>query len=177
MPEALRDLRGQPDHAQRGCGAQRGTALRSSHNLAFTLIEIMAVVLIIGLLASIVGVQVIGQLDAARVGTTKTQIKQLESALAFYHMDNGRYPSTEQGLQALVQKPASAPEPRSYRAGGYLTGGALPLDGWSSPFQYQAPGSHNPTGFDLWSLGADAAPGGQDTDTDVGNWIEAATGS
>jgi general secretion pathway protein G len=140
---------------------------------AFTLIEIMAVVLIIGLLASIVGVQVISQIDRARVGTAKTQIKQLESAFAFYHMDNGRYPTTEQGLAALIEKPASAPEPRNYRAGGYLQGGAVPLDPWGQPFQYQSPGTHNPGGFDLWSLGADGAPGGNDSDSDIGNWVEA----
>ena len=136
----------------------------------FTLIEIMAVVLIMGMLAGIVGVAVIGQIDGARVKTTETQIKQIESAIAFYQMDNGRPPSTEQGLQALVTKPTIGPEPRNYRSGGYLKGNKLPVDGWQNDFQYQFPGTNNPESFDLWSLGADGTPGGSDNNADIGNW-------
>jgi general secretion pathway protein G len=138
----------------------------------FTLIEIMAVVIIMGLLAGIVGVAIFGQLGTARVNTTRTQLKQLESALAFYQMDNGRFPSTEQGLQALIEAPTIGPEPRNYRPGGYLQGGELPQDAWGNPFQYEFPGSNNVGGFDLWSLGADGQPGGNDTDADIGNWAE-----
>lgn len=147
---------------------------RRSHRRqrAFTLIEIMAVVIIMGLLAGIVGVAIFGQLDTARVNTTRTQMKQLEAALSFYQMDNGRFPTTEQGLQALVQPPTSAPEPRSYRPGGYLQGGKLPEDAWGHPFQYEMPGRNNEQGFDLWSLGADGKAGGEGTDADVGNWVE-----
>ena len=143
---------------------------RPRRRAGFTLIEIMAVVLIMGLLASIVGVAVIGQIDSARVNTTRTQIKQIESALAFYQMDNGRLPSTEQGLSALVTKPTIGPEPRNYRPGGYLQGKEVPLDGWQNSFQYQAPGTNNPESFDIWSLGADGTPGGTDADADIGNW-------
>lgn len=136
----------------------------------FTLIEIMAVVLIMGFLAGIVGVAVFGQIDKARVTTAETQIKQLESALAFYQMDNGRFPNTDQGLDSLVRQPTTAPEPRNYRPGGYLQGGQVPVDPWGNPFQYESPGQLNQTGFDLWSLGADGAQGGSGVDADIGNW-------
>lgn len=138
----------------------------------FTLIEIMAVVIIMGLLMGIVGTAIFSQLDTARVNTTRAQVKQLESALAFYQMDNGRFPTTEQGLEALVQRPSSAPEPRNYRSGGYLQGGKVPEDPWGNPYQYEMPGRNNLQGFDLWSLGADGQPGGTDTDADIGNWTE-----
>lgn len=145
---------------------------RRRRNAAFTLIEIMAVVLIIGLLGGIVGVVIFGQVDSARVTTARTQIKQIESALEFYRLDNGRYPTTEQGLRALVEKPTGAPEPRRWRREGYLQGGAVPTDPWGEPFEYVQPGSNNPYTFDLWSLGADSAPGGEDVDAEVGNWSE-----
>lgn len=138
----------------------------------FTLIEIMAVVVIIGLLAGIVGVAVFGQLDKARVNTTQAQMKQIESALAFYQMDNGRFPTSEQGLQALVAKPTIGPEPRNYRPGGYLQGGQVPRDAWGNPYQYAYPGQQNQGSFDLWSLGADGSPGGDGVDADIGNWSE-----
>jgi general secretion pathway protein G len=145
---------------------------RASRRSGFTLIEIMAVVLIMGLLAGIVGTVVVNQIDQARTQTARAQIKQLESALTFYQMDNGRFPTTEQGLQALVEKPSGAPEPRNYRPGGYLQGGQVPSDPWDVPYQYAWPGQRNPHGFDLWTLGADNAPGGEGSDQDVGNWPE-----
>jgi general secretion pathway protein G len=138
----------------------------------FTLIEIMAVVLIIGLLTTIVGAVVFSQVDSARVTTARTQIKQIEAALDFYRLDNGRYPTSEQGLEALVQRPAIAPEPRNYREEGYLSGGSVPLDPWGIDYEYESPGTHNTRGFDLWSLGADSAPGGEGTDADIPNWTE-----
>jgi len=146
--------------------------LRRRRSEAFTLIEIMAVVLIIGLLGGVVGVVIFGQVDSARVTTARTQIKQIEAALEFYRLDNGRYPTTEQGLRALVEKPTSAPEPRRWRPEGYLHGGAVPADPWGEPFQYVQPGTNNPYSFDLWSLGADAAPGGAGIDAEIGNWTE-----
>lgn len=144
----------------------------SRRSAGFTLIEIMAVVLIMGLLAGLVGVAIFGQIDSARVTTTQTQMKQIEQALTFYQMDNGRFPTTEQGLEALVREPAIGPEPRNYRPGGYLQGDQVPRDAWGNPYQYENPGQHNPESFDLWSLGADGAPGGSDTDADIGNWSE-----
>lgn len=140
----------------------------------FTLIEIMAVVLIMGLLAGIVGVAIFGQIDKARVTSTSTQIKQLESALAFYQMDNGRFPTSEQGLTALVHPPSSAPEPRNYRPGGYLQGGEVPVDAWGNEFRYEMPGQVNGSSYDIWSLGADGQPGGEGVDADIGNWSELA---
>jgi general secretion pathway protein G len=139
---------------------------------AFTLIEIMAVVLIMGLLMGIVGTVVFSQVDKARVTTANSQIRQLEAALDFYRMDNGDYPTSEQGLDALVRKPSIEPEPRDWRPEGYLQGGRLPKDPWGEPFQYMEPGAHNPYAFDLWSLGADRKPGGEGVDADVGNWVD-----
>ena len=137
----------------------------------FTLIEIMAVVLIMGFLAGIVGVAVVAQIDKARVTTTRTQIKQLEAALAFFQMENGFFPSTDQGLQALVEMPTAGREARNYREGGYLQGGEVPLDAWQSPYQYESPGQFN-RDYDIWSLGADGVPGGTGVDADIGNWPE-----
>jgi len=142
----------------------------------FTLIEIMAVVLIIGLLGGIVGAAIFGRIDQARVTTAKTQIKQIEAALDFYRMDNGKYPTTDQGLDALVHPPTIEPIPRNYRPEGYLSGGKVPSDPWNNPYNYLSPGQNNAYSFDLWSLGADGAPGGSDTDSDVGNWAEEGQG-
>ncbi len=136
----------------------------------FTLIEIMAVVLIMGLLMAVVGVNIKSQIDKARVATAKAQLTQLESALEFYRMDNARYPNTTQGLQALVEKPSGSPEPRNYPPGGYLKKRDALLDPWGERFQYESPGTHNPHAFDLWSNGADFTPGGSDTGADIGNW-------
>jgi general secretion pathway protein G len=138
----------------------------------FTLLEIMAVVVIMGLLMGIVGTAVFGRINEARVTTTRAQIDQLEAALTFYQMDNGRFPTTEQGLAALVQPPTIAPEPRHYNAAGYLKKKQLPLDGWGNPYEYEMPGSNNTDSFDLWSLGADGQPGGSGIDADLGNWLE-----
>jgi general secretion pathway protein G len=109
-------------------------------------------------------------MDSARIKTTEAQIDQLEGALEFYRMDNANYPTTEQGLEALVREPTSPPEPRRYQEGGYLQRSALPLDPWGEPYQYRAPGEHNPRGFDLWSYGSDRAPGGEGDAADLGNW-------
>ena len=138
----------------------------------FTLIEIMAVVLIMGMLMGLVGVAVFQQVDKARVQTTKIRIKNLESALEFYRMDNSRYPSSEQGLAALLVKPVSEPEPRNYPPGGYLQRGGLDAlkDAWENKLFYENPGQHNIHSFDIWSLGADEEAGGEDTDADIQNW-------
>lgn len=135
----------------------------------FTLIEIMAVVLIMGLLMGLVGVSVFSQVDKARVVTAKAKITQVENALEFYRMDNSRYPTTEQGLRSLREAPSGA---KSYPRGGYLQKEEALRDPWDHPFQYQSPGTHNQNGFDLWSLGADSAAGGTDLDADIGNWEE-----
>ena len=139
-------------------------------NRGFTLIEIMAVVLIIGMLSGIVGFAVFQQVDKARVVTAKTQISRLESSLELYNMDNGRFPTSEQGLEALISEPTTAPEPVNYQPGGYLKGGELPLDPWGYEFQYESPGINNPDSFDLWSFGKDGTPGGEGLNADLGNW-------
>jgi general secretion pathway protein G len=133
----------------------------------FTLIEIMAVVLIIGLLSALVGVAIFPQIDKARVNTTKTQIRMLDGALETYRMDNARFPTSEQGLRALIVPP---PDARSTQS--YLREKRVPDDPWGNPYQYEAPGQHNQDGYDLWSLGADGSPGGEGVDADIGNWAE-----
>ena len=87
-------------------------------------------------------------------------------------MDNGKFPTTEQGLAALVEEPSSDPVPRNYPRGGYLNRGRVPDDPWNNPYQYEAPGQNNEHAFDLWSLGSDGSPGGEDVDADIGNWTE-----
>ena len=138
----------------------------------FTLIEIMAVVLIIGLLSGIVGVAIFRQVDRGRATAAKAQISNLESVLELYRMDNARFPTTEQGLEALVTRPASSPEPRNYPEGGYMSSSRLPVDPWGEPYQYESPGQHNRSSFDLWTFGADGTPGGEGVDADIGNWAE-----
>jgi len=136
----------------------------------FTLIEIMAVVLIMGLLMGMVGLQVFAQVDKARVATAKAKIAQLESALEFYRMDNARYPTTDQGLESLLRKPSGAPEPRNYPPEGYVKRVDALADPWGERYRYLSPGQHNPHTFDLWSLGADSSPGGEGADAEFGNW-------
>jgi general secretion pathway protein G len=164
---------GSSRHRDRSAAGRPVTGFRRApwREDGFTLIEIMAVVLIMGFLAGIVGVAVVAQIDKARVTTTKTQIKQLEAALTFFQMENGFFPSTDQGLEALVEKPTIGREPRSYREGGYLHGGVVPLDAWQSPYQYESPGQIN-RDYDIWSLGADGVAGGTGADADIGNWPE-----
>lgn len=147
-----------------------------THEAGFTLIEIMAVVLIMGMLMTLVGLAVFQQVDKARATTARAKIAQLESALEFYRMDNSHYPTTEQGLVALIVKPESQPAPRNYPAGGYLKRRDALDDPWGAPYQYQSPGQHNAHSFDLWSLGADQSEGGEEVDADVGNW-DSPTGS
>ena len=140
------------------------------HRAGFTLIEIMAVVLIIGLLSSIVGFAVFQQVDKGRVTATRVQISNLEGVLELYRMDNARFPTSDQGLAALVRATTSPPEPRNFPAGGYLKGGRVPRDPWGEAYQYESPGSNNQHFFDLWSLGADGRSGGTGLDADIGNW-------
>lgn len=144
--------------------------MRTDRTGGFTLIEIMAVVLIIGMLSGIVGFAVFQQVDKARAVTARAQIDRLESSLELYNMDNGRFPNTDQGLEALISRPTSAPEPLNYQPGGYLKGGELPLDPWGNEFQYESPGVNNTDSFDLWSFGKDGVPGGEDLNADIGNW-------
>ena len=135
----------------------------------FTLIEIMAVVLIIGLLSTLVGVAIFPQIDKARVSTARSQIKMLDAALETYRMDNAKFPTSDQGLVSLVNPP---PDARSAPAGGYLRQRRVPDDPWGNSYQYESPGQHNSYSYDIWSFGADGSPGGAGVDADIGNWSD-----
>ena len=132
----------------------------------FTLIEVMVVVVILGILAAIVVPKVMDRPDAARITKARQDIRALESALNLYKLDNYNYPSTDQGLISLVEKPAGNPEPKNWKSGGYLD--RLPKDPWGNEYQYLSPGTRGP--IDLFSLGADGRPGGDGVNADVGNW-------
>jgi general secretion pathway protein G len=132
----------------------------------FTLIEIMVVVIIIGLLAAVIVPEVIHRVDDARIAKAKQDIQALETALTMFRLDNSKYPTTEQGLQALVQQPTD-PSIRHWRPGGYLQ--HVSKDPWGNDYQYTSPGQHNKD-YDLYSLGADGQPGGEGNDADIGNW-------
>jgi general secretion pathway protein G len=127
----------------------------------FTLIEILVVVFIIGLLATIVSVNVIGQTDNARITKAKADLKQIEQGLHLYKLDNGIYPTTDQGLAALVQKPTSAPQPRKYNAEGYIQ--KIPEDPWGNPYVYLSDGQS----FVLRCFGGDGEQGGEGKNTDI----------
>ena len=136
-------------------------------NRGFTLIEIMVVIVILGILAALVVPKVMSRPDEARVVAAKQDIASLMQALKLYRLDNKRYPTTEQGLQALVSKPAQNPQPDNWKTGGYVE--RLPADPWNNAYQYLNPGLHGE--IDVYSLGADGAPGGDGFDADVGNWM------
>jgi general secretion pathway protein G len=132
----------------------------------FTLIEIMVVVVILGLLATLVLPRVIGRQEEAFVVKAKADINALSAALKLYKLDNFTYPSTEQGLESLVKKPEGDPVPKHWKKGGYIE--RLPKDPWGHPYQYLYPGEKME--FDLWSLGADGQTGGEGDNADIGNW-------
>jgi general secretion pathway protein G len=135
----------------------------------FTLIEVMVVIIILGLLAAIVMPRLVGQTDKARYEQAKIQMRILEDALKRYKLENGHFPTTSQGLQALVQKPSSPPVPRDWPEGGYLDKPEVPADPWGNEFIYVSPGQHGPD-YDLMSLGADGIEGGEGYDKDVQSW-------
>jgi general secretion pathway protein G len=139
-----------------------GHATRQS---GFTLIEIMVVVIIIGILAAIVAPNVIGRVDDAQITKAKAEITNIENAMKFYRLDNFQYPTTEQGLEALVTKP-NDPTIRNWKPGGYLD--RLPVDPWGNPYQYLNPGNNGE--IDIYTLGRDGQPGGEGLDADIGNW-------
>jgi general secretion pathway protein G len=141
---------------------------RSEDRRGFTLIEIMVVVIILGLLAVLVAPRVIGKLAVAKDKAAHAQIELLGTALDSYRLDNGTYPSTQQGLEALWTKPASAPEARRW-AGPYLKK-RVPEDPWGNGYVYRSPGETNPDSYDLVSLGADGAPGGEGENGDIKSW-------
>lgn len=137
----------------------------------FTLIEIMVVVVIIGILIGLVAPNILSRVDESRVTAARTDITTLESALEMYRLDNHHYPTTDQGLQALIAKPNGSPEPRNWNSQGYLKKGKLPKDPWGNDYRYISPGSDR-RAFEIYSMGADGREGGEGYDADLFNWIE-----
>ncbi len=142
-------------------------APRPGHQSGFTLLEIMVVIFIIGLLVAIVAPNVLSNQDDGMQQKARADLSTLEQALDMYRLDNYRYPTTQQGLAALVSPPTSDPQPDNYREGGYIR--RLPEDPWGNPYHYASPGQHGRV--DLYSLGADDQPGGESIDADIGNWM------
>ncbi|HEY1057175.1 MAG TPA: type II secretion system major pseudopilin GspG [Limnobacter sp.] len=132
----------------------------------FTLIEIMVVVVILGILATLVVPKIMGRPDEARVVAARQDIASIMQALNLYRLDNSRYPTTEQGLQALVQKPTTEPQPNNYKQGGYLS--KVPNDPWGNPYQFLSPGLKGEV--DVMSFGADGKAGGEGVNADIGSW-------
>ena len=142
---------------------QLGPAPSQQHG--FTLIEIMVVVIIIGILAAIVAPNVIGRVDDAQITKANVEISNIENAMKFYRLDNFAYPTTEQGIDALVTKP-NDPNVRNWQTGGYLE--RLPKDPWGNPYLYLNPGNNGE--IDIYTLGRDGRPGGVEINADIGNW-------
>jgi general secretion pathway protein G len=141
---------------------------RKTQRSAFTLIELLVVIIVLGLLAALVGPRILGRVSEAKTATARTQIELLGTALDNYRLDTGSYPTTEQGLDALNKVPTREPIPLNWH-GPYVKRD-VPNDPWTRPYVYKSPGEHNPTSYDLSTLGRDGQPGGEGEDTDVMNW-------
>jgi len=142
--------------------------MKTRNNAGFSLVEILVVLVIMGLLISVVAPTVLNRADEARVGKVLADFKNIETALKIYRLDKYVYPTTEQGLEALVEASTLEPEPRNFKEGGYLE--EIPLDPWGRPYLYMSPGEHGEV--DIYSLGADGLAGGEDQSLDLGNWKE-----
>ena len=140
--------------------------MKKSYQQGFTLIEIMIVIVIMGIMASLIVPKIMGRPDEARIIASKQDIASILQALKLYKLDNQRLPSTEQGLQALVTKPSSPPIPSNWKVDGYLD--KLPKDPWGNPYQYLSPGLHG--SIDVFSFGSDGVMGGEGNDADIGSW-------
>ena len=156
MQIAFSDLKNSASRRPQSSRLQRG----------FTLIEIMVVVVIMGILAALVVPKLMGRTDDARIIAARQDIATVLQALKLYRLDNQRYPTTEQGLQALMTKPSSGPAADGWKAGGYID--KLPKDPWGAPYQYLSPGVKGEV--DVFSYGADGQPGGVGNDADIGSW-------
>lgn len=140
----------------------------NSRRSGFTLIEIMVVVVIMGVLAALLVPRLMGRTDDARILAAKQDIATLMQALKLYRLDNQRYPTTEQGLQALIARPTNGPQPANWKSGGYID--RLNKDPWGNPYQYASPGTRSEV--DIFSYGADGQPGGTGNDADIGSWAD-----
>lgn len=136
----------------------------------FTLIELMVVIVILGILAGLIIPRIMGRPDEARQTKARIMIEGIETALKLYRLDNGFYPTTEQGLRALVEASTIQPVPRNWREGGYLEKGKVPKDPWGNDFVYLSPGTQGE--MDLISYGADGQPGGEGKNKDITNWSQ-----
>ena len=134
----------------------------------FTLIELMVVIVILGILAGLIVPRIMGRPEQAKQLKARMQIESISTALKLYKLDNGTYPTTEQGLQALIEAPSSGTIPKNWRKGGYLEKGKVPTDPWGNDFVYLSPGIHDD--FDLISYGADGTAGGEDKNADLNSW-------
>lgn len=132
----------------------------------FTLIEVMVVVVILSILAAIVIPRIMDRPDQARIVKARQDIRALESALNLYRLDNFNYPTTDQGLEALIEQPTTQPEPSNWKSGGYID--RLPKDPWGNDYQYLSPGQNG--AIDIYSLGADSQTGGEGTNADITSW-------
>jgi len=137
-------------------------------NRGFTLIELMVVIVILGILAMYVAPKIMSRPGEARQVKARLDIQNLENALKLYKLDNGIYPTTEQGLQALVEQPETGTVPKKWKSGGYLEKGKVPKDPWGNDFVYLSPGLKSD--FDIISYGLDGVPGGEEENKDVNNW-------
>lgn len=142
--------------------------VRMRQSQGFTLIEVMVVVVILGILAAFIVPRIIGRPDEAKVAKVKSDVRALQTALDLYRLDNGVYPSTEQGLKALVKLPTSEPIPTGWRTGGYIQ--KLNNDPWGRPYLYLNPGEH--LEIDIFSYGAEGKPGGEGINAEIGNWSD-----
>jgi len=143
-------------------------SLRNSDCRGFTLIELMVVIVILGILAGLIIPRIMGRPEEAKRLKANMQIESLETALKLYKLDNGMYPDTEQGLQALVEQPETGTQPKSWRKGGYLDKGKVPKDPWGNEFVYLSPGVHGE--YDIISYGADGVSGGDEKNKDINSW-------
>ena len=137
-------------------------------NSGFTLIELMVVIVILGILAGLIVPRIMSRPEEARQTKARIQIESLETALKLYRLDNGTYPSTEQGLQALVEPPDVGTLPGKWREGGYLEKGKVPKDPWDNEYVYLCPGTYDD--YDIISYGADGEPGGEENNSDITSW-------
>lgn len=135
----------------------------------FTLIELMVVIIILGILATIVAPRLVGRTEQAQRTKALVQIRNLEAALELFKLDNGFYPAGEQGLQSLTEKPSTGKDAKRWREGGYLEKGKVPVDPWGNPFIYTCPGGEGRE-YDILSYGADGEPGGEGKNADVQSW-------
>lgn len=147
---------------------RRQTFKKNTFNRGFTLIELMVVIVILSILAVWVAPKIMGRPEQAKQVKARVDMQGFETALKLYKLDNGMYPSTEQGLNALIEKPSTGREPKNWRSEGYIEKGKIANDPWGNEYVYLSPGAHGD--YDIISYGADGEPGGEDYNKDINSW-------